>query len=85
MAIYKTKFLYLMIKDDMELKFQQKLNKIKDNPKLNKAFDVFERSQKTYEQAVKAITVREKPRRSGSYSSSLSKKNYYANFSTTTR
>lgn len=69
----------------MDTQFQQKLNNIKDNPKIKKALEVFENAQKTYEQAIEAMTIKQKPRYKGSYSSSLAEKDYYANISTTTR
>ena len=69
----------------MDVRFQQKLNSIKDNPKIKRALEVFEDAQRIYEQAIDAMTVKQKPRYKGSYSSSLSKKDYYANISTTTR
>lgn len=69
----------------MDTQFQQKLNSVKDNPKIKKALEVFENAQKTYEQAIDAMTIKQKPRYKGSYSSSLSKEEYYANISTTTK
>ncbi len=69
----------------MDTQFQQKLNSVKDNPKIKKALEVFEIAQKTYEQAIDAMTIKQKPRYKGSYSSSISKKEYYANISTITR
>ena len=69
----------------MDTQFQQKLNNIKDNPKIKRALEVFENAQKVYEQAIDAMTIKQKPRYKGSYSSSVSEKDYYANISTTTR
>lgn len=66
--------------------FQQQLKNAKENPKIKKAMDVFEVAQKTYERAIEAMTIRQRAKQNkGSYSSSLSKKEYYADFSTTTR
>ena len=69
----------------MDNQFQQKLNNIKDNPKIKKALEVFENAQKIYEQAIDAMTIKQKQKYKGSYSSSISKKEYNANISTITR
>lgn len=69
----------------MDTQFQQKLDDLKDSPKIKDAMEVFENAQKTYELAIDAMTIKQKPRYNGSYSSSISKKEYYANISTTTR
>ena len=65
--------------------YTQQLKEVRENPKIKKALEVFENAQKTYEQAIEAMTIKQKPRYKGSYSSSLSEKDYYANISTTTR
>lgn len=66
--------------------FQQQLKNVKENPKIKKALEVFEVAQKTYERAIEAMTIRQKTKQNkGSYSSSISKKEYYADISTTTR
>ena len=69
----------------MDTQFQQKLNSAKENPKIKKALEIFEIAQKTYEQAIDVMTIKQKPKYRGSYSSSISKKEYYANISTITR
>lgn len=77
-----------MVKNDKNMNnhFQQQLKNAKENPKIKKAMDVFEVAQKTYERAIEAMTIRQKTKQNkGSYSSSISKKEYYADFSTTTR
>ncbi|MFA5020527.1 MAG: hypothetical protein WC517_00465 [Patescibacteria group bacterium] len=69
----------------MDTQFQQKINNVRDNPKIKKAMDVFENAQKKYDQAIDAMTIKQRNKYKGSYSSSLSKKDYYANISTSTR
>ena len=70
----------------MNNQFQQQLKNTKENPKIKKALEVFEVAQKTYERAIEAMTIRQKTKQNkGSYSSSISKKEYYADISTTTR
>lgn len=63
----------------------QEVEELKKNPKLSKAVDVFERTQEIYERTIKATTINQRPTQKGTYSSSISKKNYYANISTTTQ
>lgn len=65
--------------------YAQQLNKVRENPKIKKALEVFENAQKIYEQAIDAITIKQKQKYKGSYSSSISKKEYNANISTITR
>lgn len=69
----------------MDITLEQKINKLKENPKVKDALDSFERAQKTYEQAMNSITLKQVPKYKGSYTSSISKKEYYANISTNTR
>jgi hypothetical protein len=70
----------------MNNQFQQQIKDAKENPRIKKAWEVFEVAQKTYESAIEAMTIKQKSQRNkGSYSSSISKKEYYANISTTTR
>jgi len=67
----------------------QLLNQIKNikkgNTKSAKAFDFFERTQDIYERSISAITPYCRPIQKGTYSSSISKKDYHANISTTTQ
>jgi len=67
----------------------QLLNQVKNakksNPKIAKALDFFERTQEIYERSINAITPYYKPIQRGTYSSSISKKDYHANISTTTQ
>ena len=63
----------------------QQVEELKKNPKLSKVMDVFEHTQEIYERTIKATTIRERPVQKGTYSASISKKNYYANISTTTQ
>ncbi len=67
------------------LTIQQQINEIKKNPRIAKAMEVFERAQKIYEDSLTAIKIKERRKFSGTYSSTISKKDYYANISTTTR
>jgi len=60
----------------MDIQLQQKINNIQDNHKIKRAWEVFDNAQRIYEQATEAITIKHKPRYKGSYSSSLSPKNY---------
>lgn len=69
--------------DDNQL--LQQIKDLKKNHKLSKAMDVFERTEKIYERTIKATTIRQRPIQKGTYSSSVSKKDYYANISTTTQ
>jgi len=61
----------------------QRTEELKKNHKLSKAMDVFERTQEIYERTIKATAVYQRPIQKGTYSASISKKNYYANISTT--
>lgn len=63
----------------------QQVEELKKNPKLSKAMDIFEHTQEIYEQSINAITPYRKPIQKGTYSSSISKKDYHANISTTTQ
>jgi len=56
----------------------------KANPKISKAWDIFEQTQKIYDQSINATVVMRLPVSKGTYSSNISKKEYYANISTTT-
>jgi hypothetical protein len=70
----------------MNNNFQKQLKNAKESPKIKKAMEVFEVAQKTYERALEAMTIKQRSKQNkGSYSSSISKKEYYADFSTTTR
>jgi len=62
----------------------QQVENLKRNPKLSKAMGIFEHAEKIYERTIKAVTVRQRPIQKGTYSTSISKKDYYANISTTT-
>lgn len=64
---------------------EKQLKSIKENPKIKGAFEVFERAQKIYDKSMKAMMPKYTPKFKGSYSSSISEKDYYANISTTTR
>lgn len=64
---------------------QQQIENIKKNPKIAKVLEVFERAQKIYEEAIAVITIKEKPKFSGTYSSTISIKDYFDNISTTTQ
>ena len=73
----------------MNMNDNQLFNQIKvikkGNPKIARAFDLFERTQEIYERSIDAITPYYKPIHRGTYSSSISKKDYHANISTTTQ
>ena len=69
----------------MNLPLQQQVDNLRRNPKISKALEVFEHAQKTYEQAIDAIALGKRSQTKGTYSSSISKKEYHANISTTTR
>ncbi|MFH1946582.1 MAG: hypothetical protein ABIJ23_00265 [Candidatus Magasanikbacteria bacterium] len=55
-----------------------------NNPKIAKALDVFRHTQDIYERSMRAISPYQKFAQRGTYSSSISKKDYHANISTTT-
>lgn len=58
----------------------------KSNSKIAKALDIFERTQKIYERCLESTSYGyDKQERNSSYSSSISKKDYHANISTTTK
>lgn len=64
----------------------QEINQMqKNNLKISKAWEIFERSQKIYDQSVNAIVITRSPVSKGTYSSNISKKEYYADISTTTK
>ncbi len=69
----------------MNTYIEKQLENIKENPKIKGALEVFECAQKIYDKSMKAMTPKYIPKFKGSYSSSISEKNYYANISTTTR
>ena len=69
----------------MDTYIEKQLKNIKENPKIKGALELFERAQKVYDKSMQAITPKHNPKYKGSYSSSISKKDYYANISTTTR
>lgn len=68
---------------------EQLINQIRDtrknNPKIAKAWDYFERTQEIYERSVNAMTPYYRPIQKSTYSSTISKKDYHANISTTTQ
>jgi len=56
----------------------------KNNPKIAKAWDIFERAQKIYDKTMKpAYLVSKRHISKGTYSTSISKKEYHADVSTT--
>jgi len=73
----------------MNMNDNQLLNQVKNakkgNSKIVKALDFFERTQEIYERSINAITPYYKIIQRGTYSSSISKKDYHANISTTTQ
>ncbi|GMX58912.1 MAG: hypothetical protein MCSN_5660 [Candidatus Microsyncoccus archaeolyticus] len=72
------------MKDNNQLLKEVKKEK-ESNPKIAKVFDIFKRSQEIYEESMSATQVYQKPVNRGTYSSSISEKDYYANISTTTQ
>jgi hypothetical protein len=57
----------------------------KSDPKIARALEVFLRTQEVYEKALAATTWRRSERSSGTYSSSMSEKDYRADISTVTQ
>jgi len=63
----------------------KKIEKIKKDGKgVSKAWEIFEASQQIYDQSMGTPMIANYHITKGSYSSNLSKKEYYANISTTT-
>ena len=64
---------------------EKQLKNIKQNFKIKGAWEIFERAQKIYDKSMEAMKPKYSPKFKGNYSSAISKKDYYANISTTTR
>ena len=58
---------------------------LETNPKIANAWEIFEESQKVYDQSVNAMTSRRPTVPSGTYSGNISKRGYHADISTTTQ
>ena len=59
---------------------QQQIEDLKKNPKIIKALEVFERTQKIYEKSIAAMKIKVKLKSTGTYSSTISKKDYFAQY-----
>ena len=55
----------------MENYTEKQLKKIRENPKIKGALEVFERAQKVYYKSMQAMTPKYNPKFKGSYSSSI--------------
>lgn len=63
----------------------KKIEDLKKDSKLSQVLEIFERAEKIYNETIKATTIQQKPIKKGTYSASISRKDYYANISTTTQ
>ena len=63
----------------------KKIEDLKKDSKLSQALEIFERAEKIYNEAIRTTTIQQKPIKKGTYSTSISTKDYYANISTTTQ